>query len=388
MSPSSTVYRTCRVWSTSKWKPCQSCTACGILGSGEPAPRGLAHRVRTRHPLHLVERDDRVGGSEVVPAVLRPGEPVVEVDEPALEQPHEATRRTRRQVGERRGVGAGPRVAFEQVRRRERGPRPVGAGRLDREPLAEPAGGAHRRAVPLDGLAVLDQLDHDARARPRGTDGAADHDVIEQPDLSHPSGEHGADLDRHGFARRRRRAPRRRCRIPGGWISTENAAGRVGGGRGDRSTRAVPDLDRRARRGAGRRSGERNPLTELDLPGVGRQRQRRLRGAPEPRGAARRQPRQAARRTSSTSSHPFAVDERPHHRVVSRPVRHHPEGVAVEDHEVGGPAGRKGTALARDRAPPPRSRSPRRAPRAAGARRANTRSRSPRASRPPARSPG
>ena len=80
--------------------------------------------------------------------------------------------------------------------------RPVGAGCLDREPLAEPAGGAHRHVVLFDGLAGLDQLDHDARPRTRGTDGAADHDVIEQPDLPHPSREHGADLDRHGFARR------------------------------------------------------------------------------------------------------------------------------------------------------------------------------------------
>ena len=30
---------------------------------------------------------------------------------------------------------------------------------------------------------------------------------------------------------------------------------------------------------------------------------------------------------------------------MPRPVRHHPEGVAVEDHEVGGPAGRKRSAL-------------------------------------------
>ncbi len=187
----------------------------------------------------------------------------MEVDEPPFEQSHEATRRTRGQMRERGGIGMGPRAAPQEVGCRERCLRAVGAGLRDREPRTEPTGRTHRHLARIDDSAVLDELDQDGRARPRGTDRAADHDVVEQPDRSHPSRDDGADPDGHGSAHALREhgyiavGPRRL--EPG-----RESACRVGGRRGDRQVGGVPDLDRGSGGCPRRRAREPHALAERD----------------------------------------------------------------------------------------------------------------------------
>ncbi len=106
-------------------------------------------------------------------------------------------------------------------------------------------------------------------------------------------------------------------------------------------------------------------------------------------GGRPRRARRPARAASSSFRDPPPAHERPPDRVVSGPVWHLPEGIALDDDEVGGPARGQGTALAGE---PERGGGVRRrgsrAPPGGRARRASRPSRSPRASRPRARCPG